>query len=194
MIKPFLCLSIFPLCDNEDNVHTILKETCVELRNRTCAREWIAATALLNSFNLQNLPVCEKLPDVSDECIGKIFINHYKIHFPSLSLLGDNTTSPVTSPVTSPIDVTTLSSENNRSVVTQCGNGTSNSNDCDGETPVCSETFFFDEDTELCRPLCADFNPSSTFVIVLQRVLICIGFIFSIVVLLLAVTTHRDTL
>ena len=68
-ILPFLCLSIFSLCDSNNNLHTILKEDCLELRNDICAEEWSEAVGFLGEGVL---PVCEDLPDDTDECTGEL--------------------------------------------------------------------------------------------------------------------------
>ena len=67
-IVPFLCLSIFTLCDSSNRLHTILREDCLALRDDICADEWSQAVAFLGT---EVLPVCEDLPDITDECIGK---------------------------------------------------------------------------------------------------------------------------
>ena len=69
-IMPFICLINFPLCDAEDEVHVVLREACMELRDNICMREWATAIAFLGSGVL---PVCEDLPDISDECVGTFF-------------------------------------------------------------------------------------------------------------------------
>ena len=67
-IVPFFCLSIFGLCDADDSFHTILREDCVELRDDICADQWREAMGFLDPGVL---PICEELPDISDECVGK---------------------------------------------------------------------------------------------------------------------------
>ena len=67
-IMPFLCLSIFTLCDSSNHLHTILREDCLELRDNICAEEWRQAVTLLGA---RVLPVCENLSDSADECIGQ---------------------------------------------------------------------------------------------------------------------------
>jgi hypothetical protein len=64
-ISPFLCLYTFTLCDSRNNLHTILREDCLELRNDICAEEWIRVAGFLGNGIL---PVCEDLPDIIDEC------------------------------------------------------------------------------------------------------------------------------
>jgi hypothetical protein len=65
---PFLCLSIFMLCDSNDRLHTILRDDCMMLRDDICATEWNRALAFLPPGVL---PVCEDLSDIADECVGK---------------------------------------------------------------------------------------------------------------------------
>jgi len=67
-IVPFLCLAIFPLCDSNNNLHTILREDCLNLRDSFCVDLWNEAMAILGPGVL---PVCEELPDINDECIGE---------------------------------------------------------------------------------------------------------------------------
>ena len=68
-IIPFLCLSIFKLCDANGGVHNIISEDCHFLRDEVCAEEWSQAVGLLGDGIL---PVCEGLPDINDDCIGKL--------------------------------------------------------------------------------------------------------------------------
>ena len=63
-ILPFLCLSIFTLCDSSNHLHTILREDCLELRDDICAEEW---SQVVDFFGPGILPDCE-LPDIMDEC------------------------------------------------------------------------------------------------------------------------------
>ena len=66
-IVPFLCLSIFNLCDSSNTLHTILRQDCLDIRDDVCAREWSQAVALLGAGAL---PVCENLPDITEDCKG----------------------------------------------------------------------------------------------------------------------------
>ena len=68
-ITPFICLANFPLCDADDQVHIILREACLELRDDICAPQWAAA---LDRLGASALPVCEALPDLSEECVGTL--------------------------------------------------------------------------------------------------------------------------
>ena len=67
-IMPFLCLFIFSLCDSRNNLHSILRNNCLELRDDICLDEWSQAVGFLGEGVL---PVCEDLPDAVDECTGK---------------------------------------------------------------------------------------------------------------------------
>ena len=67
-MMPFICLSIFQLCDSSGNLHTILREDCQELRDNICAEEWIQ---IVRFAGPGVLPVCEDLLDVVVECVGK---------------------------------------------------------------------------------------------------------------------------
>ena len=64
-VRPFLCLHIFGLCDSNNTHHTTLRHECTELRDNVCAREWSTAVDFLP---IGTLPVCENLPDLTDEC------------------------------------------------------------------------------------------------------------------------------
>ena len=72
-IEPFLCLHLFGLCDESGVLHSNSREDCLDLRERVCAREWLAAERVLGDI----LPVCEDMPDTieSNNCLGKY--NHY---------------------------------------------------------------------------------------------------------------------
>ena len=67
-LTPFLCLFIFTLCDTDGRQHTIVRDNCLELRDNICNEEWSRAAAFLPPGSL---PVCEDLPDITDECIGR---------------------------------------------------------------------------------------------------------------------------
>lgn len=66
-VMPFLCLFIFKLCDTSSHLHTALREDCLDLRDDICADEWRQAVAFLGDGVL---PVCEDLPDITDDCLG----------------------------------------------------------------------------------------------------------------------------
>ena len=65
-VKPFLCLHVFGLCDSSGKYHTSLRRECTEIRDNICAKEWRKAVDLLGD---DALPVCEDLPDVTEECV-----------------------------------------------------------------------------------------------------------------------------
>ena len=67
-IMPFLCLSIFSLCDSSNTLHTILRQDCLDIRDDICVGEWSQAVTFLGGGVL---PVCEDLPDVIENCTGK---------------------------------------------------------------------------------------------------------------------------
>ena len=69
-IIPFLCISIFNLCDSSNTLHTAPREDCVYIRDDVCVSEWSTAVELLGA---DVLPVCEELPDdiTVQECTGK---------------------------------------------------------------------------------------------------------------------------
>ena len=66
-VQPFLCLHMFSLCDTGGTLHTTLREECLDVRDNLCAAEWERAAFLLPPGTL---PVCEDLPDLTDECAG----------------------------------------------------------------------------------------------------------------------------
>ena len=68
-VNPFLCLHIFQLCDARGNLRTTLREECLRIRETACFSEWARALSILPPGTL---PVCEDLPDSSDECIGML--------------------------------------------------------------------------------------------------------------------------
>ena len=65
-VKPFLCLHVLGLCDSSGKFHTSLRRECVEIRDNVCEKEWRKAVDLLGD---DALPVCEDLPDVTEECV-----------------------------------------------------------------------------------------------------------------------------
>ena len=67
-IMPFLCLSIFSLCDSSNTLHTILRQDCLDIRDGVCNSLWSQAVAFLGDGVL---PICEDLPDVIEGCTGK---------------------------------------------------------------------------------------------------------------------------
>ena len=76
-IMPFLCLSIFSLCDSNNTLHTILRQDCLDIRDNFCIQEWAFAVSL----NAEALPVCEDLLDLTVDCIGRFNNNNsLKVH------------------------------------------------------------------------------------------------------------------
>ena len=71
-IVPFLCLSLFPLCDPDNNLRTISREDCLSLRDEICVDTWRLAARVLGPGVL---PICEELPDVSNGCINSKLLN-----------------------------------------------------------------------------------------------------------------------
>ena len=68
-VIPFLCISIFNLCDSSNTLHTALREDCLHIRDDVCVTEWSTAVEFLGA---DVLPVCEELPDdITVECTGK---------------------------------------------------------------------------------------------------------------------------
>ena len=80
-IVPFLCLALFPLCGPDRNIYTIAREDCLSLRNEICVDTWRTAVQILGPGVL---PICEELPDVSNECIIS------KLHIAVRSISSDN--------------------------------------------------------------------------------------------------------
>lgn len=71
-LSQFFCLSSFPLCDAENQEHTILREDCIELRDGVCMTYWEIGIMALGPAVL---PVCEDLPSVDDEIYtGTLFL------------------------------------------------------------------------------------------------------------------------
>ena len=67
-LTPFICLHIFGLCDTSGNLHTSLRGDCLKIRDSVCPSQWAVAMSVLPPGTL---PVCEDLPDVTEECIGE---------------------------------------------------------------------------------------------------------------------------
>ena len=71
-IVPFLCFFTFGLCDNSNSDGSELlrpsRGECEMIMTQTCAREFEAAVNLLGS---ENLPQCQQLPAVNDDCRGE---------------------------------------------------------------------------------------------------------------------------
>ena len=62
-LRPFLCLLTFTPCIG-DEILSSDSETCMDLRDIICAREWMIARQFIT------LPVCEELPLWEEECKG----------------------------------------------------------------------------------------------------------------------------
>ena len=57
---PFLCLYLFPLCDDNQTAYFPSSEQCTSISTDTCKAEWTNAKTLI-----AGLPVCSVLPDAS---------------------------------------------------------------------------------------------------------------------------------
>ena len=67
-IMPFLCLSIFSLCDSNSTLHTIQRQDCLDIRDDICASGWSEVELFLGTGVF---PVCEDLQaDIMEDCIG----------------------------------------------------------------------------------------------------------------------------
>ena len=64
---PYICLTFFPLCDSDNDLHTVSRDECVFLKNDICADTFRLAERVLGS---SSLPVCGELPDISNDCNG----------------------------------------------------------------------------------------------------------------------------
>lgn len=80
IIRPLICLHLFGLCDTNNDLREPVMETCLDVRDNICTREWSVALMFLGPGVL---PVCEELPDQRDECIGKNLINSRSYYFPN---------------------------------------------------------------------------------------------------------------
>ena len=65
LLRPFICLHAFGLCDISSSLHTPHRDECVMLRDDACSSEWARVLPLLPP---DALPVCEELTDAADEC------------------------------------------------------------------------------------------------------------------------------
>ena len=65
---PFLCLYLFPLCDENGTVSRPSRDQCIEVSTVACKDEWQKALSI--PYVKQQLPVCESLPATS-YCEGK---------------------------------------------------------------------------------------------------------------------------
>eukprot|EP00731_Ephydatia_muelleri_P026488 Em0018g588a len=60
---PFLCLYLFPLCDENGTVSRPSRDQCIEVSTVACKDEWQKALSI--PYVKQQLPVCESLPATS---------------------------------------------------------------------------------------------------------------------------------
>ena len=59
----------------------------------------------------------------------------------------------------------------------------------------CSKEFFFDENvTNLCRPTCGEFHQTKIGIQALENTTVCICFMASVTMFILALTLQRNTL
>lgn len=60
---------------------------------------------------------------------------------------------------------------------------------------MCSEGFFFDKNvTNLCRPICGEFNPLVHAAVIFEIASLFVASIASVVVIVLALTARRKTM
>lgn len=64
---PFLCLYLFPLCNDDQTTFLPSMAECISISTDICRTEWMLTSSLVN-----NLPVCSKLPSVSS-CKGMVY-------------------------------------------------------------------------------------------------------------------------
>ena len=57
---PFLCLYLFPLCDENQTTYLPSMAECISVSTDICKSEWMTAKTLVT-----NLPVCSTLPNTS---------------------------------------------------------------------------------------------------------------------------------
>ena len=65
---PFMCLYLFPLCDENGTLSRPSRDQCIEVSTIECKNEWQLALGI--SVVKQQLPDCESLPTTS-HCKGK---------------------------------------------------------------------------------------------------------------------------
>ena len=63
-VFPFLCLSLFGLCDTSGLSLQPTSAQCLDIRDRLCVEEWRLTGALLQ----RDLPHCESLPEEQVSC------------------------------------------------------------------------------------------------------------------------------
>jgi predicted nucleic acid-binding Zn ribbon protein len=59
-----------------------------------------------------------------------------------------------------------------------------------GQGPVCAEDFFFNNDTQTCRPECGEFLTGKP---IFQRTAILIGFILTLLMMIVVLPVQRKT-
>ena len=59
---PFLCLYLFPLCDENQTIYLPSMAECISISTDICKSEWMKA---MNLQLVTNLPVCSTLPNTS---------------------------------------------------------------------------------------------------------------------------------
>ena len=73
-------------------------------------------------------------------------------------------------------------------------NETGNKTASDVITPNCRENFFFNENSNTCVPICGQFSFFEPGVEVLNKIVVCVCFIGSAVMLILSLTINRKKL
>lgn len=63
---PFLCLYLFPLCDDKNTAYLPSMMECISISTGICNVEWNFAASYVN------LPDCSRLPNVSTACTGML--------------------------------------------------------------------------------------------------------------------------
>ena len=76
VIVPFICFSIFGICDsNSRDLYLPSSEDCEILTNDVCGPEFQRAMPLFAMFPTLQVPPCDTFPDVTLECTGMSVIN-----------------------------------------------------------------------------------------------------------------------
>ena len=65
-IKPFMCLYLFGLCDESNQLHQVLQADCVRIRDELCVEQWKRATMIPGVM----LPDCSTFKDDDIQCTG----------------------------------------------------------------------------------------------------------------------------
>ena len=66
-VIPFLCLYLFGVCSDIDNILYITSKTCERIRDVECVKEWEIATAL-SKYSIDKLPSCVSFPPETMYC------------------------------------------------------------------------------------------------------------------------------